>query len=107
MKQRNHRNSRRKVEREDIESGVQLQSRESEEDFGNGNGRTHNIIGFQFIGWLHDIKISLTLCNFCSLKIYNTAHTLFLLSIRKPVNTPYTGMFRLCHGDLFLACVSH
>ena len=28
----NHRNSRRKVEREEIESGVELQSRESEEE---------------------------------------------------------------------------
>ena len=28
----NHRNSRRKVEREEIESGVELQSRENEEE---------------------------------------------------------------------------
>ena len=29
------------------------------------------------------------------------------LSIRKPVNTPYTGMFQLCHEILFSACVNY
>ena len=33
-----------------------------------------------------------------------TLSTLFHLCIRKPVNTPYTGMFRLCHEVLFSAC---
>ena len=33
-----------------------------------------------------------------------TLYTLFHLCIRKPVNTPYTGMFRLCHEVLFSAC---
>ena len=49
------------------------------------------------IYWLLlDLKISLThtKSKICSLKIYNTAHTLFHLSISKPVNTSYTGMFQ-------------
>ena len=46
----NHRNSRRKVDQEEIESGVELQSRESEEeDSGFLNYKTN--IKFVYVFW--------------------------------------------------------
>ena len=49
----------------------------------------------------------LTKVKFCSRKIYNAVSTLFHLSIRKPVNVPYTRMFQLCHEILFLSCANY
>ena len=58
--------------------------------FGNGYFHFLNRYSRFLIYWLVTRPKNLShYSKTCSLKMYNTAHTLFHLSIRKPVNTPY------------------
>ena len=86
----NHRNSRRKVEREEIESGVELQSRESEEeDSGLLNYKTN--IKFVYVFW--------TLNSFFFERLYSLSYIIIIfISFRYLILGIEGGPFFMVHG---------